>query len=129
MSVHRTRGLVVTARKHLGRAVKTLPICKAIRAAREDAGLSQVELARRLDGVSQSMIARWESVSEPSLSVIARIERELQLPKGELLRAAGYVGGVVSVGVAIAEDPRLDDRARRVLLASYRSLMREGVGR
>jgi predicted transcriptional regulator len=111
----------VTARKHLGGAGKSLPICRAIRVARERAEVSQVELAKKL-GVSQSMIARWESSSEPLLSVVARIERVLALPKGELLRAAGYVSDIVSVGRAVEEDPRLDDRARRVLLASYRSL-------
>jgi predicted transcriptional regulator len=98
-----------------------VPICRAIRVAREGAGVAQVELARKL-GVSQSRVARWEGSSEPLLSVVARIERVLSLPKGELLRAAGYVSDVVSVGRAIEEDPRLDDRARRVLLASYRSL-------
>lgn len=117
--------LVVTARKHLGGAGKVVPICRAIRVAREVAGMPQVELAKKL-GVSQSMVARWEGSSEPLLSVVVRIERVLGLERGELLRAAGYVSDVVSVGRAVEEDPRLDDRARRVLLASYRSLTRVG---
>lgn len=111
----------MTARKHLGSVAKVPPICRAIRRAREGAGVGQAELARQL-GVAQSMMARWESSSEPLLSVVVRIESKLGLPKGELLRSAGYVGGIISVGRAVEEDPRLDDRARRVLLASYRAL-------
>jgi transcriptional regulator with XRE-family HTH domain len=114
----------MTARKHLGRQAKVSPLCRAIRSAREVAKLSQQELAAGLGGgVSQSMVARWESTSEPALSVVARIEVVLRLPRGDLLRAAGFVSDVVSVGRAIEEDPRLDDRARRVLLASYRQLV------
>ena len=122
-----TRGVPMTARKHMGRVAKVLPVCRAIRRAREDVGMSQGELARRL-GVSQSMVARWESTSEPMLSVINRVETVLGMPRGDLLRAAGYVSDVVSVGRAVEDDPLLDERARRTLLSAYRSLVRSPNG-
>lgn len=75
-------------------------------------------------GAAQSMVARWEKDTEPTLGTIEKVERVLRLPKGELLRAAGYVGDVISVGRAIEEDPILDARAKSVLLASYRALTR-----
>lgn len=112
----------MVAKHRPGRAPKVAPISRAIKVAREaDGRFSQADLARQL-GVAQSLVGRWETVSEPSLESIARIEKVLGLARGELLRAAGYVSEVISVGRAIEEDPVLDDRAKSVLLATYRAL-------
>jgi transcriptional regulator with XRE-family HTH domain len=113
----------MTARHRPGKVPKVPKICRAIRIARETEGLSQRELAVGVDA-AQSMVARWETSSEPTLAVIGKMERVLGLPKGDLLRSAGYVAGVISVGRAIREDPILDQRAKSVLLASYRALTR-----
>lgn len=109
------------ARTELGRPTKVPRICRAIRDAREVAEVSTHTLAGWL-GVSQSQIQRWETIGEPSLSVIAAIEKVFGRPPGDLLRAAGYVGDEVSVQTAVETDPELDERARRALLALYRSL-------
>lgn len=111
----------MVAKHRPGRAPRVAPISRAIKVAREAADIPQTELASRL-GVAQSLVGRWETTSEPSLESIVKIERVLGLPRGELLRAAGYVSDVVSVGRAVEEDPVLDERAKRVLLATYRAL-------
>lgn len=97
-------------------------ICEAIRRALELEWVSQEDLAERL-GVSQSMVARWCSVAEPAFDVVAQIEKELGYEKGKLFRAAGYVGadGPPSALKAIRNDPNLDARGRRTLLATYRA--------
>lgn len=67
-------------------------ICAAIAAALEQAEWSQQQLADAL-GVRQSSVARWCSFREPRLDRISSIEWALGLPRGQLLRAAGYVAG------------------------------------
>lgn len=68
--------------KHLGRALK---------AAREEAGMSAQQLADQL-GVTDLTVYRWESGGRRiDLDVLQRIHGVLGLRKGELLRAAGVV--------------------------------------
>ena len=58
---------------------------RKLRAAREKAGLSQAELARRV-GVSQGLIWAIENgTKRPSIKVLARIASELSLSLDELL--------------------------------------------
>lgn len=119
-------GVRVTGRARPLSAPKVPPICVAIAKAVLDADVTQEELAGRL-GVSQSMVARWKIDREPSLDMVKAIERALGLARGELLRAAGYVGEARwPVARAVEADRRLDARARRVLLATYRALIRKG---
>jgi predicted RNase H-like HicB family nuclease/DNA-binding XRE family transcriptional regulator len=82
------RGLVVDVEPGLAIALE-------VRWARQDAGLSQAELAERA-GVSQQQIAKLESPEgNPSVATIAKIARALGLrPVVELAR------GVVPVGLA-----------------------------
>lgn len=96
-------------------------ICRTIRVRLRESGMSMQDLADRLH-VSRSMIHRWTTTREPALDMIAAIERALGLPKGDLLREAGYVGNLVSVRQAVASDPKLDGRARRKLMAVYHEL-------
>jgi transcriptional regulator with XRE-family HTH domain len=50
-------------------------VAELIRSTRNDAGLSQAELARRL-GTKQSVVSRWErGMDEPRLSTLTRIAR------------------------------------------------------
>lgn len=114
----------MTARRRPERSAQVPPICRAIRHARADAGITTHELARRA-GVSQSMVTRYETSREPTLDMIRVLEKALRLRRGELLRAAGYVpssANGVSVVHALRSDARLDERARAALLASYRVL-------
>lgn len=81
---------------HFAHPVKPgLAIALEVRWARQDAGLSQAELAERA-GVSQQQIAKLESPEgNPSVATIAKIARALGLrPVVELAR------GVVPVGLA-----------------------------
>ncbi len=66
------------------------PVCAAIRRAREAAGLTQSDLAIRV-GVRQAHVSRWEHGVRPTLERLAEIERALQIRRGDLLRAAGFV--------------------------------------
>lgn len=66
-------------------------ICVAITDALERLGVSQQALADALD-VNQSSVAKWCSFREPRLDRIATIEDALGMPRGQLLRDAGYVG-------------------------------------
>lgn len=64
-----------------------------IRAARERAGLTQAELARRV-GLAPNHIARLESgeKSNPRFETVARIAAELGLSLDELSIASGFRG-------------------------------------
>lgn len=68
-------------------------IGQAIRNAREDAGLTQSQLAPKIK-VGQSRLSAIERDSYPArLELIQRVEKALKLPKGAILRAAGLVAG------------------------------------
>jgi transcriptional regulator with XRE-family HTH domain len=70
-----------------------------LRQARERAGISQRELARRL-GLSASMISQVESgLSKPSVSTLYGIVTELEVSLDEVFREDGYDG-------EIPRDPR-----------------------
>lgn len=94
------------------------PICAAIRAARETAGLTQRELAERLTE-SQEQVSNWELRREPRLSTVARLEEAIDSGRrrGWLLRQAGYVEDASTLEEMIDSDPRLDPRARGILRA------------
>lgn len=103
---------------------------EALRKAIEDVGISQRELARRL-GVSQASVSQWlhgQTVPRPGMAV--RLEQELGRDPGSLLTALGYVvvdpkGRPVGVPEAVANDPRLGDREREILLSVYRTLVEQ----
>ena len=58
----------------------------ALKAAREKSGLSQEELAARID-YSRVQVAFFETaVSTPTLQALIRLEQALGLPPGELTR-------------------------------------------
>jgi len=83
-------------------------------------GLSQSELARRLD-VTGSAVNLWANGrSRPSREHIERLEDELAVnPRGSLLELAGYHSGedgTPTVESLIRADPGLDPEDKRVLL-------------
>lgn len=109
------------------------PIAKAIRAAYEEQGLSQVEVARRM-GVDQTRVSRlalgkWKPNHGPEPELLARIEKACERPLGWILRRAGYVDDVRTIREAIAMDPELTPGARQALLAFYEGVLKtvEGV--
>jgi transcriptional regulator with XRE-family HTH domain len=87
--------------------------------------MTQAELARQL-GVAQNTISRWSTGEvEPRLQDIAAVEAACRLPKGFLLRAAGFVEHDNTAEMAIAADHRLDAARRELLLAAYRAAVRQ----
>ena len=86
---------------------------------------TQTQLAARL-GVAQNTISRWSTGDvEPSLEDIARIEDACGVPRGYVLRSAGYVADSRSTEEMIAADTRLDQGQRELLLAAYRAAIRQ----
>jgi transcriptional regulator with XRE-family HTH domain len=66
---------------------------EAIRQARKDAGLTQVELAERL-GVTQNAVSHWErGLGLPEIRRIYRIERICGLRAGTMFAKVGASGG------------------------------------
>jgi transcriptional regulator with XRE-family HTH domain len=105
---------------------------RALKAAREQRGVSQRELARLVD-VHPSTVAQWEiGQSVPRVPAAVRVERALDVEEGQLLRLLGYlhpdvqartVAGVVE---AVESDPSLAPEDRELLLTIYRQLARRG---
>jgi transcriptional regulator with XRE-family HTH domain len=110
---------------------------RALRQAREDAGLSQRALARAVN-VSPGAVWQWERDEDgtvPRLDMTTRLEQVLKLEPGHLSRALGYVpataepGTMTSVVAAARADPRLGDSERELLIAVYRELVRQSASK
>lgn len=111
-------------RQRTRRNLAPSPIASAIRSAYAGR-LTQAELARQL-GVAQNTISRWSTGEvEPRLDDIVAVENACKLPRGFLLRAAGYVEHDSTPEMAIAADHRLDDARRELLLAAYRAALKQ----
>jgi DNA-binding XRE family transcriptional regulator len=112
-------------------------LCKAIRDAREAAGLSQTELGQRLDPpITQRSIAHiengkfttlgtgeWSRTVGLGIGLIVELEQVLGLAPGHLMIVAGYIPNPEpSTWLAIDGDPRLSTEAKNALLAAYQHL-------
>jgi len=110
--------------------IERLKFAEALRKAVADAGISQRELARRLE-VSQASVSQWlhgQTAPRPGMAI--RLERELGRDPGSLLIPLGYVvvdpeGKPLGVREAIAKDPLLGPREREILLSLYRTLVEQ----
>ncbi len=98
------------------------PICRAIRQALDESGVTQEALAARL-GVRQSSIQKWATHREPRLDRVLTIEQALGHPRGYLLRLAGYVQEARSTEEVIRADTRLLPDGRDSVLDLYRSFV------
>ena len=93
-------------------------ISQALRIEREGR-ITQGELARRL-GVPQNYVSRWETGARPiKLDDLERIEAAVEIPKGTILRRAGYVDDPTDARTMIAGDPRLNPPERSAVLLAY----------
>ena len=109
---------------------------RALKQAREDAGLSQRALARAVD-VSPGAVWQWERDQDgtvPRLDMTTQLEQVLNLEPGQLSRLLGYVPataepGTMSVVAAARADPRLGDSERELLIAVYRELVRQSTSK
>jgi len=103
------------------------PLAAAIRQAYRGR-LTQSQLADAL-GVAQNTISRWSTGDvEPALADIARLEQACGVPRGFVLRSAGYVADALSAEEAIEADPRLDVPRRELILATYRVAVAQSSG-
>src|SRR6266511_5139542 len=110
--------------------VERLKFAEALRKAIAEVGISQRELARRLE-VSQASVSQWlhgQTTPRPTMAV--RLERELGHEPGSLLIPLGYVvvdpkGRPIGVPDAIAKDPLLGPREREILRDVYRALVNQ----
>src|SRR6266568_5078556 len=108
--------------------VERLKFAEALRKAIAEVGISQRELARRLE-VSQASVSQWlhgQTTPRPAMAV--RLERALGRDPGSLLIPLGYVvvdreGRPIGVPEAIANDPLLGPREREILRGIYRTLV------
>jgi transcriptional regulator with XRE-family HTH domain len=88
---------------------------RAFRLAYESAGLTQVELAARLQvrgwtKVNQAQVSKWvRGVSVPPLEVLPDVDAACGQPKGYVLRVAGYVDDPPGQGKLVAELRALRD--------------------
>jgi transcriptional regulator with XRE-family HTH domain len=103
---------------------------RALRRAREEAGLSQRALARAV-GRTHGAAWQWEEGrGAPDPATVARLEELLRLQPNALAQLLGYVphspeaSPVASVTEAVDADPRLGERERELLTAVYRWLVR-----
>jgi transcriptional regulator with XRE-family HTH domain len=103
---------------------------RALRRAREEAGLSQRALARAV-GRTHGAAWQWEEGrGAPDPATVARLEELLGLQPNSLAQLVGYVphppeaGTVASVTEAVDADPRLGESERELLTAVYRWLVR-----
>lgn len=79
---------------------------------------NQARLAERLDATTAD-VSRYLSYREPDLKWIAKAEKALGLPRGTILRMAGYVADFTTTEDAIKSDPLLSAEGRRNVLAFY----------
>jgi transcriptional regulator with XRE-family HTH domain len=110
--------------------VERQKFAEALQKAIAEVGISQRELARRLE-VSQASVSQWlHGQTTPRPGLAAQLERELGQEPGSLLIPLGYVvvdrkGRPLGVPEAIANDPRLGPREREVLQDVYRALVKQ----
>jgi transcriptional regulator with XRE-family HTH domain len=100
------------------------PILCAIRETREERGITQEALGTAI-GRAQNSISKLERGAEkepPTVDEVAAIEVALGVPKGYILRKAGYVVPMTTVEDLIMSDPGLSPPNRQAVLAVYSSL-------
>jgi len=92
-------------------------LSEAFRQTYEAAGVSQLDIAAELD-VDQPTVSKWaRGMRRPPLDALPVTERLAGVPKGTILRRAGYVDEVDNtVEAAIHADPGLDPDDKNILL-------------
>ena len=102
-----------------------------LRHALEERGISGRGLARAV-GASPGAASHWlQGRSVPSFEMVELIEQAMGLEEGTLSRPVGYVPtsvqerAMANVLAGLEDDPRLDDRGRRLLASMRRELVRQ----
>lgn len=116
------RGMMPALMSEQHQAPQIPPMCRALRLASIEKGVSQAELARRL-GERPTRINRYYTEREPSHTMVKRMEQALDLPSGWLWSHAGYLQSPHTFEEWLALDPQLSDDGRKMLLNMYRQLV------
>jgi transcriptional regulator with XRE-family HTH domain len=103
---------------------------QAVRHAREQRGLSQRALSRKI-GLTNSAVWQWEQGKAiPRPEIVAKLEAALDLGPGVLSRLLGYLPitqppdkATLDVLEALQADPKLGERERKLLATIYRELV------
>jgi transcriptional regulator with XRE-family HTH domain len=98
----------------------------ALKATYLAAGVSQVQIADRL-GVEQPAVSKWaRGMRRVPIDILPPIEELCGVPKGTILRRAGYVDDqpTEDLETAIRSHPRLDARVKQIMLTIYRDSVR-----
>lgn len=91
----------------------------AMREARDHAGLTQAEAAEQL-GESRDTVAKWDQGRHiPDLWKFPHIERVYGLPRGWLLRHAGFLEDVARWNLAdiVSSDPSIESDVAELVAA------------
>ena len=93
--------------------------------ALRDQALNQEEMGRRL-GVHQTEISKWiKGERQPSYEHLPAIEAAMGLPRGTLLRMAGYVDERIDAVKAVRADSRLSMASKNVIVRLIESEIRQ----
>ncbi|MEJ7833253.1 MAG: helix-turn-helix transcriptional regulator [Nocardioides sp.] len=94
---------------------------RALRAARERAGLTQSELARRIGVVGGERVSRWElGRSQPRPDLLVRMAEELDLRPRQLVMPASSVPDLRALRLAAGLDAYEVVEAIHLSLPTYR---------
>src|SRR5262245_45008323 len=98
----------------------------ALKATYTDAGVTQFQIAERL-GVEQPAVSKWaRGMRRVPIDILPPIEELCGVPKGTILRRAGYVeDDPTDLEAAIRSHPRLTDQIKQVMLTIYRDSLRD----
>lgn len=119
----------------VNRAAQREAFGDALRRRLDDLGWRQQDLAAevaaaegRQASLNHSTVSQWMAGhTEPPAARVLIVEQVTGVEPGSLSRLLGYVPAdivpSVTVEAAIDADPRLDNTARRVLKATYRSFV------
>lgn len=95
----------------------------AIHRVRTEAGLKQADLVAAT-GMKQNTLSDWEATPvevERVLNGICQIEEACKVPRGQILRIAGYVEDSPGVLAEVDRDDKLNPESRRLLRALYQA--------
>jgi len=95
----------------------------------EDAGLTQTDLAEKLE-INQATVSEWaRGTTLPRVTALPMIERICGVPRGTILRRAGFVDDIElqTIEDVINADPVLSDPDKKHLLSYYQFIRAESA--
>lgn len=97
----------------------TAGLCKAFRETYEAANVTQGQVAEALE-VDQPAVSRWaRGERRPPLWALPEVEKICRVPRGHILRMAGFVDDELDLRAAIRADRSISADQQGALLAVY----------